>query len=156
MVVVVGAWEVISFLSAAEIKVFGALGARNWTDLPSAVRFKLVYFAGLVSVLAVAVSVLLVFASLLGVAANFILLRASRRILYGLVTTYVSGTGATEWATERRNIVALPIPPRVTTLGFDMPAKERQALIASARLTTEAKLKEILGKKHDPGLLDRS
>lgn len=107
-------------------------------------------------VFAVAVSVLLVFAGLLCVAANFILLRASRRILYGLVTTYVSGTGATEWATERRNIVALPIPPSVTTLSFDMPAKERQALIASARLTTLAKLNDILGKKHDRGLLDRS
>jgi hypothetical protein len=150
MVVVVGAWEVISFFSADQLK---ALGATDWTD-PQSYVVRL--FSAILTLLAVAVSVLVVFASLLGVAANFILLRASRRILYGLVTTYVSGPGAPEWATERRNIIALPIPPSVTTLSFEMPAEERQALIASARLKTKAKLDEILGKKHDPGLLDRS
>jgi predicted acylesterase/phospholipase RssA len=153
MVVVVGAWKVISlvyfsldfglsWLKTLELPIY---------KVPAGLLMEIVPLM----VFAVAVSVLLVFASLLGVAANFILLRASRRILYGLVTTYVSGTGATEWATERRNIVALPIPPSVTTLSFDMPAKERQALIASARLTTLAKLNDILGKKHDRGLLDR-
>jgi hypothetical protein len=149
-VVFIGAWEVINFLTADELK---ALRATDWTD-PG------IYFNSFVKViltcLAVAVSVLVVFASLLGVAANFILLRASRRILYGLVTTYVSGPGAPEWATKRRNIIALRIPPKVTTLSFDMPAEERRDLIADARLTTLAKLEEILGKKHGPGLLDRS
>jgi hypothetical protein len=61
------------------------------------------------------------------------------------------GTEGRSALAKKGNIIALPIPPSVKTLGFDMPEKERQELIENARKATEAKLKKILGKKHDPG-----
>jgi hypothetical protein len=94
--------------------------------------------------IAVAVAVLVVFAGSLGVVANLVLLRASRRILYGLITTYVAGPGAAVWVRERRNIIALPVPPTVTTLSFKLQERDRRALIASARQVTLAKLTELL------------
>ena len=105
-----------------------------------------------------AVPVLAVFASLLIVAANFFLLRVSRRILYSLVTTYVAGPGAPEWVAAKRNIIALPIPRSVTTLSFQMQAEERQGLIASARRATLTQLTRRLsraegGRQHHLRLL---
>ena len=61
-----------------------------------------------------------------------------------LVTTYISGPGAPEWVTEKKNIVALPIPPGVTTLRFEMHPEERQKLVADAQETTRAKLAKLL------------
>ncbi|MGH7929705.1 MAG: patatin-like phospholipase family protein, partial [Candidatus Binatia bacterium] len=137
-VVVVGAWQVISFLGIDQLN---ALQATDWSDLSSYAR---VPFALLLTLLAVAVAILVVFASLLGFVANFVLLRASRRILYGLVTTYVAGPGAPAWVAGKRNVIALPIPPTVTTLSFEMKAGTREDLIASAKQATLVKLRTLL------------
>jgi len=97
------------------------------------------------TVVAIAVAILISFATLLGVIANYVLLRAGRRILYGLATTYVAGPGAPAWAIEKkRNIVALPIPAGVTTLTFALSGKQRAATIAAAREATLAKLKVLV------------
>jgi predicted acylesterase/phospholipase RssA len=143
IVVVVGAWNVISFFSADELK---ALGATNWTGPESYVIRPL---GVILTLLFIAVSILVVYASLLGVVANFILLRASRRILYGLVKTYVTGPGAPQWATKRSNIIALPTLG-VTTTSFDMSDEDRRKLIDKARETTHSKLHDILVKIHGP------
>ena len=83
---------------------------------------------------------------MLGILANWVLLPAARRILYGLVTTYVAGPGAPVWAVaEKKNIIALRIPPTVTTLSFDMAPEERNAVIASAREKTLAHLSGLIG-----------
>jgi len=140
-VVAVGAWRVISFLGTDQLN---ALQATDWTDIWSYVTRSL---AVTLTLLAVAVAILVVFASLLGFMANFLLLRASRRILYGLVTTYVAGPGAPEWMAKRRNIIALPIPPTVKTLTFEMTAETRQDLITSAKQATFAKLKTLLSEQ---------
>ena len=137
-VVAAGAWQVISFLGTDQ---FNALQATDWTDASSYVTRPL---AMTLTLLAVAVAILVVFASLLGFIANFLLLRASRRILYGLVTTYVAGPGAPGWMGERRNVIALPIPPTVKTLTFEMTDETRQDLITSARQATFTKLKTLL------------
>jgi predicted acylesterase/phospholipase RssA len=141
-VVAVGAWEVISFFGTDQIDV---LRKTDWAQpMTYAVRPVTV----ILTLLIVAVSILVVFVSFLGVATNFILLRASRRILYGLVTTYVAGPGAPDWVqAERSNIIALPIPPKVHALSFEMPAKERQDLIASARQVAFAKLTLLLSEE---------
>jgi hypothetical protein len=121
------------------------------TDWTKPASYPLRFFSVLLTLLAVAIPVLVVFASLLGVVANFLLLRASRRILYSLVTTYVAGPGAHEWeVAQKRNVIALPIPRGVTTLSFDMLPKKRRALIESARLSTRAKLEKILGRNKVP------
>ncbi len=140
-VVAVGAWQVISFLGTDQIN---ALQATDWTDISS---YAARPFAVILTLLAVAVAILVVFASLLGFMANFLLLRASRRILYGLVTTYVAGPGAPEWMAKRRNIIALPIPSTVKTLTFEMTAKTRQDLIKSAKQATFTKLKTLLSEQ---------
>jgi len=94
----------------------------------------------------IAVAILLIVASLLAVTANFLLLRASRRILYGLITTYVSGPGAPEWIVEKGNIVELPIPPEIGALSFEMSSQERTQLIKSARSVTKKRLEEIMSR----------
>lgn len=137
-VVAVGAWKVISFLSADQIDVV------RHADWAHPMTYAVRAFSLSLTLLIIAVCVLVVFVTVLGVAANFVLLRSSRRILYGLVTTYVAGPGGPDWVTKRRNIIALPIPPTVNTLSFDMPPEDRQALIASARHVTFAKLAELL------------
>ena len=140
-VVVAGAWQVISFLGTDQLN---ALQATDWADIWS-------YFARpfivVLTLLAVAVAILVVFASLLGFIANFLLLRASRRILYGLVTTYVAGPGAPEWMAKRRNVIALPIPSAVKTLTFEMTAETRRDLITSAKQATFAKLETLLSEQ---------
>jgi predicted acylesterase/phospholipase RssA len=136
--VAAGAWQVISFLGTDQLN---ALQATDWTNASSYVTRPL---AVTLTLLAVAVAILVVFASLLGFIANFLLLRASRRILYGLVTTYVAGPGAPGWMAERRNVIALPIPPTVKTLTFGMTAETRRYLITSAKQATFAKLKTLL------------
>ena len=139
-VVAVGAWQVISFLGIDE---FNGLQATDWTDALSYVSRP---FAVTLTLLAVAVAILIVFASLLGFMANFLLLRASRRILYGLIATYVAGPGAPEWMAERRNVIALPIPLEVKTLTFGMTDDTRQHLIRSAKQATSDKLETLLSE----------
>ncbi len=138
VVVVIGAWQVIGGIGTDEL---AALWVTDWTaPLSYVVRTITV---GL-SLLAIAIAILVVFASLLGVLANFFLLRASRRVLYGLVTTYIAGPGAPEWMANKQNIIALPIPPTIKTLSFNLKSEEKQKLIESAQLATLAKLDEIL------------
>jgi predicted acylesterase/phospholipase RssA len=137
-VITVGAWRVISFLGTDQLN---ALQATDWTDGSSYVTRPLTV---ILTLFAVAVAILIVFASLLGFMANFLLLRASRRILYGLVTTYVAGPGAPGWMAEKRNVIALPIPSTVNTLTFGMTAETRRHLITSAKQATSAKLKTLL------------
>ena len=139
--VVIGAWEVTSYLVAEQLRV---IPATDWSNpISYAVRFTSV----LLVILVVAVAILLPFVTLLAIVANHILLRASRRILYGLVTTYVAGPGAPAWAAMKRNIVFLPIPPTVSTLSFAMEPNQRIELIESAKQATLAKLAEVLGEK---------
>lgn len=141
VVVAIGAWEVINFFATDQINV---LRNTDWTDpMAYAIRPAMI----VLTLLAIAVPILVVFASLIGVGANFLLLRTLRRILYGLVATYISGPGAPEWVTEKKNIVALPIPPGVTTLRFEMHPEERQKLVADAQETTRAKLAKLLSDR---------
>jgi len=141
-VVVVGAWGVVSFLVTDELD---AIQATDWSDLSSYAR---VPFAVILTLLAVAVAILVVFASLLAFVTNFILLRASRRILYGLVTTYVAGPGAPAWVASKRNVIALPIPPTVSTLSFEMTPETRRDLIASAKQATLKQLRTLRSEQN--------
>src|SRR5688572_26165485 len=138
IIVGVGSWNVITWLSTGQID---ALFATDWTNVIS-------YPARLASIaltiVGITIAVLVFVASLIAVAANYTLLRAMRRILYGLVTTYVAGPGAAEWFVEKRNVISLPIPPEVTTLAFNMPKPVREKLIAGASDATTARLAELL------------
>ncbi len=71
-------------------------------------------------------------------------LLATRAILYGLVTTYVSGPGAPAWTSTRDNIVALPILPNVTTLSFQIDSATRERLVEAAYWATMQKLDTLL------------
>ncbi len=139
--VVIGAWEVSSYLVADQLRVIPA------TDWSKPISYAARFIGVVLVLLVVAVAILLPFVTLLAVVANHILLRASRRILYGLVTTYVAGPGAPAWAARKRNIVFLPIPPAVSTLSFAMAPAQRKELIESAKQATLAKLAEILLKE---------
>jgi predicted acylesterase/phospholipase RssA len=141
-VILVGAWQVISFFTADQLN---AIEATDWSNPGS---YALRAFSLILTLLVVAVAILVVFASLLGFVVNFVLLRTSRRILYGLVTTYVAGPGAPAWAARRRNVIALPIPPDVTTLSFEMTPETRRDLIASAKQATLAKLRTLLSEQN--------
>jgi len=135
----IGAWKVVDFVALDQMK---AISVTDWRD-PMSYAARL--FGVSLTVVAIAVAILISFATLLGVIANYVLLRAGRRILYGLATTYVAGPGAPAWAIEKkRNIVALPIPAGVTTLTFALSGKQRAATIAAAREATLAKLKVLV------------
>lgn len=139
VIVGVGAWNVAEFLTIDQLRTSVAT---NWRDPiaygPRALSVTL-------TALAVAVAILIAFATLLGVVANFVLLRAARRILYGLATTYVAGPGAPAWAVDQKdNIVALPIPQGVTTLAFELSTEQREATIAAAKRATITALHKVL------------
>jgi hypothetical protein len=144
VVVAVGTWELVGWVSVDQ---FNTLRVAPWNNPIEYVVRPLVL---LLMLIAIAVAVLVVFASFLGVAANLVLLRASRRILYGLITTYVAGPGAPLWVEKRRNIIALPIPPTVTTLSFEMKPETRGDLIASAKQVTLARLTQLLSAEAEP------
>ena len=141
VLVTIGAWSIASYMVNDQLSVFPAT---DWTEPMSyAARFIGVVF----TLLILAVAILLPFVTLLGVVANHVLLRASRRILYGLVTTYVAGSGAPAWVGRKRNVVCLPIPRGVTTLSFEMDPALRKELIEGAERVTLRKLQELQADK---------
>jgi hypothetical protein len=95
----------------------------------------------------VALVILMIIDNLFAVLGNYFLLRSMRRILYGLVTTYAAGPGAPTWVESQDNIIALKIPPNITTLSFNMTLEERQSLITKAREVTLQKLNKILSSE---------
>lgn len=137
-----GAWEVISYFEFDQLdQLIKELKAS--TDILSAVW--LVVKPLIVYLLAI----MALFVTVFGVFTNFFLLRASRRVLYGLITTYVAGPGAPEWVEEKENIIELPIPPTIKTLSFEEVKKDgpmRKPLIDSAIEVTIKKLKKLLPK----------
>jgi predicted acylesterase/phospholipase RssA len=137
--VAVGAWHAIRLFVGEQLRV---IPATDWTHPISYVARPL---GLLLALLFVAVAILAVFASVLAAAANWLLLRALRRLLYGLVTTYVTGPGMPGWlARHKGNVVALPIPPTVRTLSFRLPDKDRESLLNAARHATLVKLAEVV------------
>jgi phage shock protein PspC (stress-responsive transcriptional regulator) len=98
-------------------------------------------------VISLALVALICYGNFLVVLVNLLFLRATRRILYGLMTTYVAGPGAPAWVERQKNIIALPIPPAITTLSFKMPPEERQRMITAAREVTLQKLNKILSSE---------
>lgn len=80
----------------------------------------------------------------MGIFANAILLPAVRRILYGLVTTYVSGPGAPNWVAKKENVILLPIPRDISTLTFEISPPVLQHVIERAYNITVQKLVAIL------------
>jgi patatin-like phospholipase len=140
-IVVIGAWTVIGSVVADQSRAFSAT---NWRDPMTYVARPLTI---LLTVIAVAVSILSVFASIVAVSANRLLLRVNRRLLYSLVHTYVAGPGAPEWTAAKENIIQLPIPPKITTLSFDMSPTEREELLRLAREAADARLSQILAER---------
>lgn len=139
VLVAIGAWQVGGSLATEQ---FNAIFTTDWTHPIAYVDRP---FSLLFALLVVALAILTLFATALGVFASSFLLRASRRILYGLVTTYVAGSGAPHWVIqEKKNIVALPIPEEVGALSFDMGDTQRQGLIDSAERATLEKLSTVL------------
>ena len=98
----------------------------------------------LMTLLLIVICILLVLLSMIGVLANIVLLRPIRRLLYGLVTTYVAGPGAPVWIEQRDNIISLPIPSEVSTLSFEMKAEASKNLITLAYQETLRKLDQVL------------
>ncbi len=137
-VVLAGVWVIVSFLGSGLMDRFSLMNWRDPTD----------YFGGfvmvLISLLPAAVAILVLWLTVLGVLVNFVLLRTSRRILYGLVTTYVAGPGAPAWVAQRDNVIPLPIPRSVTTLSFDIAPAVSRELTREAHRATVEKLSAIL------------
>ena len=137
-IVGIGAWKVGGYIVADQLD---SIAAKNWTDY---FEYLSLFISLIFSSLGIAIVILVIFVTILGVFANRILLRALRRILYGLITTYVSGSGAPEWIAKKENIVALPVQSSVNTLSFDMSPEQKRDLIASARQATRRKLSKLL------------
>ncbi len=138
VLVTIGAWNIARYMVNDQVTVFPA------TDWTHPMSYVLRFVGVVVTLLILAVAILLPFVTLLGVVANHILLRTSRRILYGLVTTYVAGSGAPAWVGRKRNVVSLPIPRGVTTLSFEMDPALRKELIEGAERETLRKLQDVL------------
>jgi len=133
----------LTTLAVLFLLVVGAISFRKTLQTSLFFPFQwLILLLGLTST--VSVTLLMAYVTTLALIANVILLRAAKRILYGLATTYVAGPGASVWVEERGNVVALPIPSAVTTLSFEPPPATRRRLIADAQQATIEKLDEIL------------
>ena len=65
-----------------------------------------------------------------------------RHIGYGLVTTYVAGSGAPEWTCTDKRVVSLPVAG-VGTTDFDMKPETKTKLIERAEKETHDKLTEL-------------
>jgi NTE family protein len=99
---------------------------------------RMIFFLVLIALLGLAMCVS--FFSLFAVHTSF---HATRAILYGLVTTYVNGPGAPAWTRKKENIIALPIPPNVTTLSFEIDPSTRERLAHAAYQATIQKLDRL-------------
>jgi hypothetical protein len=135
-----GAWAVTNVFVA---QMIGDISTSEWSN---PFRYLSLLIVVVLTLSAIVVAILLPYVTLLGVVANHILLRPSRRILYGLVTTFVAGSGAPAWAISKTNIVFLPIPSTINTLSFKMKPSERTDLIDSAKQITLAKLAKVLSE----------
>jgi hypothetical protein len=138
-VVGLGAWQIIDSLVREQLRVWPAT---DWTEPMSWVARPMATALALIAIFLVTQAT---FAAALGVLANRLLLRASRRLLFGLASTYVAGPGAPQWATLRPNIVPLPIPANVGTLSFDIPPDIRKKVIDNARAATQGKVSKLIG-----------
>lgn len=79
---------------------------------------------------------------LVGLAANSTLLVPARRTLYGLVGTYLASGGAPSWVKDRDNVVSLPLPSDLDTLGFADAVRRHASIIAAAQDATRRHLRE--------------
>jgi predicted acylesterase/phospholipase RssA len=134
-----GSWEIVTKLVGDQMRLWPRM---NWSE-PD--EWMLPIFSSLIYIVVALVVTLSTFAALLGVIANRILLRATRRVLYGVASTYVAGQGAPEWAKLSPNIVALPIPPGVGTLTFDLTADVRSKMLDAAREITRTRVGALIG-----------
>jgi predicted acylesterase/phospholipase RssA len=149
LVVGIGAYHLVGRLG---LEMTNTWRSTHWTD-PMWDGFRL-FAMGLISLGFMAVAILMVPVTVLGVLSNYVLLRASRRLLFGLAMTYVASPGAPAWVAKRPNVIALPIPPNVTTLRFNMKPEERRDLIESARNFTKNRLEDILSRRRrDSGII---
>jgi hypothetical protein len=137
-VVGLGAWQVTSQLASEQWRVWPAT---NWTEINSWFVRPL---SSLLAIVAILIAILATFAVALGTIANYFLLRAARRLIYGVASTYVGGAGAPQWATLRPNVVPLPIPDNIGTLSFDLTPAERRDVIGRARETTLKRVAALL------------
>ncbi len=137
VIVGLGVWQVLDYI-VGELNI---LEVTNWKD-PMVYPARL--FLLVLASLGTAIALLTLFATILFVAINFLLLRTSRRILYGLITTYVAGSGAPAWVAGRENVIPLPIPRSITTLSFKMKPKKRTRLIETAEKVTCDRLTTLL------------
>ena len=139
MVVAIGAYQLIGSLGGEVVR---SVRAPDFSDLWSLVLVRPLVV--ILNLLFAAVAILIVFVTILGVSANYLLLRAARRLLFGLATTYVAGPGAPAWIKLRPNIIALPVPAGITTLSFGMMPDQRRDFIESARQATLKRLDAVL------------
>src|SRR5262249_7398905 len=126
-------WHIVSNLAA----YLQSTGPFDWRIVFLPVR--IILYGVVIALLILAICV-----SFLGLRVIHLSFRATRAILYGLITTYVNGPGAPAWASKRENIVALPIPPNVTTLGFGIDPSTRERLAEAAYQATIQKLDPLL------------
>jgi predicted acylesterase/phospholipase RssA len=138
--VALGSWTILKALGSEQLRVWPA------TDWSEAMAWFVRPVSTLVATVVALVVILTTFAATLGVLANYVLLRSTRRIIYGLASTYVAGPGAPEWATLRSNIVGLPIPPGVGALSFDLPVEVRRRLVKDAWKVTGTKVGALVGR----------
>jgi len=138
VILVVGAWNVCAYISTG---AFRELQSLNWQDVDTYMNL---FFRALLTLMVYSAAALTVVVGVLGIVTTFLLLRPARRMLYGLVTTYVAGPGAPTWYYNRENIVALPIPSELTTLRFDVSGDIRRQVIEDARKTTLKRLDIVL------------
>jgi predicted acylesterase/phospholipase RssA len=142
---VVGAGIFIWVLATDWLGLIGGLDTGDPFDLIG--RLAVVFLVAF----ACSIAVLVAFATILGVLANFLLLRTLRRTGYGLITTYAAGPGAPDWIARRDNVIALPIPPEVTTLSFEMPDDVKRRLLESAHDAAAGRLRTILARRARAG-----
>ena len=140
-VVGVGSAAAINWVVSNQLEV---LSSADWSHpLTYVFRIGIGYLAFLV----VGLAALLPLIALFGVVANWVLLSASRRMLYGLMSTFVAGSGAAHWVALKPNVVALPIPEDVTTLSFHLTLAQRERVTSMAEDSTHSRLDEILQRR---------
>ncbi len=130
--------------AAVWVLVAGAAAYGTWRWLAELVDGGYPTWTVVASFVVVVVFVLpLLVLFLIALIANCFLLRPARHVLYGLLQTYFTAGGVRSWETQRRNVIALPVPERITPLSFRAAIEQREVVIAAARRKTKEHLARL-------------
>lgn len=140
LLVFIGTWQAVK---AASGVFFVDLIESGFTSVPA--------WSGAVFGVAVLASIVLLASAVLAfLATTAFVTVAVRTLAFGVARTYFAGPGAPPWAKRWPNVIALPIPPGLSTLTFSADKDTQVTAVEGARAAVLAELPAILASPSTP------